>query len=107
MDRREEILVRILKNVIDDDSNFMFAGTYCYLWQGGNSGTGRGGGYGRMSINSHTAAVHRVMFTHYYGYIPAKKQIDHLCRNRLCCNPLHLEMVSHKENCKRRDNLET
>jgi hypothetical protein len=29
-------------------------------------------------------------------------QVDHLCNNRLCCNPEHLELVTHQENQKRR-----
>lgn len=77
--------------------------TGCWVWQGPTSGDGRGGGYGRMSLNGQTVAVHRVVFTHYYGYIPGRKHIDHKCGNRLCCNPLHLEMVSHRENMRRRD----
>jgi hypothetical protein len=55
-----------------------------------------------MSLNGQTVAVHKVMFTHEHGFIPGKKQIDHKCRNRLCCSPSHLEMVSHRENQKRR-----
>ena len=56
-----------------------------------------------MSVHSASAAVHRVMFTCYYGYIPNRIQVDHKCSERLCCNPDHLEAVTHKENCKRRD----
>lgn len=33
-----------------------------------------------------------------------KSKVDHLCNNnRLCCNPKHLEAVTHKQNCRRRD----
>ncbi len=53
-----------------------------------------------MSLDGATVAVHRVVWTHYNGYIPPKKQIDHRCENRLCCNPLHLQMVTHKRNQK-------
>ena len=74
----------------------------CHLWRGPTSGTGRGGGYGRMSLNGQTVATHIVAFTHYYGYVPSKKQIDHLCNNRLCCNPAHLELTSHLTNQRRR-----
>jgi Schitoviridae HNH endonuclease len=74
----------------------------CWVWQGSHSGTGRGGGYPRMKLDGQTVAVHRVSYTHFYGYVPGKKQIDHLCRNRLCVNPHHLEMVTHKENQRRR-----
>ncbi|PHR93206.1 MAG: HNH endonuclease [Robiginitomaculum sp.] len=77
--------------------------TGCWIWLGPHSGTGRGGGYPRMNLNGQTVAVHRVMYTHEHGYIPGKKQIDHKCRNRLCVNPSHLELVTHKENQKRRD----
>ena len=33
--------------------------------------------------------------------IPQDKEIDHLCRNRKCVNPNHLEIVTHRENCQR------
>ena len=78
----------------------------CWEWQGGHSGYGRGGGYGRMSVDGHTMAVHRVVYMLEHGPIPTKKQIDHKCRNRLCCNPDHLEMVTHKENQRRRSGSE-
>ncbi len=75
----------------------------CHLWTGPDSGDGRGGGYGRMSLDGQTVAVHLVAYTHYFGYIPGKKKVDHLCNQRRCCNPQHLELVTHRENCKRRD----
>ena len=55
-----------------------------------------------MGLDGQTVAVHLVIFTHFYGYIPGKKQIDHLCCQRLCCNPAHLELVSHLRNQRRR-----
>lgn len=70
----------------------------CWVWKGPTSGGGRGGGYGRMSLDGATVAVHRTMFVVECGPIPPRKQIDHTCGNRLCCNPAHLEMVTHKEN---------
>jgi len=80
--------------------------TACWEWQGGTSGDSestRGHGYGRISVHGHMAAVHRVMWSLVHGYLPAKKQIDHKCKNRLCCNPQHLQMVTHKQNQKLRD----
>lgn len=74
----------------------------CWIWTGPDSGEGKGGGYGRMSLNGQTVAVHLVMFTHFHGYIPSKRQVDHTCNNRRCCNPDHLELVTHLENQKRR-----
>ena len=97
---RREIINRIVENIkICDQTN-------CWVWQGATSGkedknkTGRG--YGRISIRGHTSAVHRVMYVCYYGYIPNKIQVDHLCFNRLCCNPEHLEAVTPKKNNKRK-----
>lgn len=78
--------------------------SHCWEWTGPNSGSGRGGDYARMCLDGQTVAVHRVMFTNANGFIPGKKQIDHKCRNRRCVNPDHLEMVTHKQNQKRRDN---
>lgn len=98
--RRNEIIERIYERVEVVDTGYVHEDmpSPCHLWQGPTSGTGRGGGYGRMSLNSQTVATHLVVYTHYFGYIPGKKQIDHKCNNRLCCNPAHLEMVSHLRN---------
>lgn len=76
----------------------------CWEWQGADSGKGNGAGrgYGRISIDGHTSAVHRVMWSCVNGYLPHKKQIDHKCNNRICCNPDHLELVTCKQNHKRR-----
>jgi len=99
-ERRDCILKRIHERVEVRDMGFVLNNqpSPCHIWIGPDSGTGRGGGYGRMSLNSQTVAVHLVVFTHFYGYIPGKKQVDHKCNNRLCCNPAHLELVSHLRN---------
>lgn len=107
-DRRKDIIERIESRCNIKELGFILDGkpSPCHIWTGPDSGKGNGAGrgYGRMSLSGQTVAVHLVVYTHYYGYIPGKKTIDHLCNNRLCCNPAHLEMVSHKENCKRRSN---
>ena len=102
--RRNEIIERLQSRCLIVDTGFILNDhpSPCYLWQGPTSGTGWGGNYGRMSLNGQTVATHIVAFTHYYGYVPSKKQIDHLCNNRLCCNPAHLELVSHLTNQRRR-----
>lgn len=103
-DRRHSIITKVETKCDIVDTGFTIDNkpSPCHLWNGPTSGNGRGGGYGRMSLNGHTVAVHLVVYTHYYGYIPGNKQIDHLCNNRLCCNPAHLEMVSHITNQRRR-----
>lgn len=105
MCRRTEIEEKISGNTKVEYLGFEIDGlpSPCHLWQGSHSGTGRGGGYPRMSLSGQTVAVHIVSYVNKNGYVPGKKQIDHLCNNRMCVNPDHLEMVTHKQNQKRRD----
>lgn len=99
MCRRTDINKKIASNVVVQSAGFSSA---CHIWTGSDSGSGRGGGYPRMCLDGQTVAVHRVVYTNVYGYVPSKKQIDHLCRNRMCVNPDHLEMVTHRENQRRK-----
>ena len=55
------------------------------------------------NLDGHTVAVHRALWVTLNGYLPSKKQLDHLCKNRACVRPDHLEPVTHKTNQKRRD----
>jgi hypothetical protein len=102
--RRNEIIERLQSRCEIVDTGFLLNEhpSPCHLWTGPTSGTGRGGNYGRMSLNGQTVATHIVAYTHYYGYVPSKKQIDHLCNQRLCCNPAHLELVTLLTNQRRR-----
>ena len=100
--RRERIIQKVRSRTVFAPSPEGIEGD-CHLWTGGTSGEGRRGGYPRMCLDGATMAVHRVVYTHYNGIIAHKKQIDHKCKNRLCVNPDHLEMVTHKENQRRRD----
>ncbi len=56
-----------------------------------------------MSLDGQTVAVHIVAYTNRFGFVPGKKQIDHMCNNRMCVNSDHLQMVTHKKNQKLRD----
>lgn len=66
----------------------------CWVW----TGTQRGKGYGRIQMRSNGMSVHRFAYEEFIGKIPAGMQIDHLCMNKLCANPEHLEVVTNKEN---------
>jgi len=58
-------------------------------------------GYGRATFEDRTQNAHRVAYVLTHGTIPAGLHVDHLCRNRLCCNPAHLEPVTVRENLHR------
>jgi len=47
--------------------------------------------------------AHRAVYQLLVGPIPLGLQIDHLCRNRVCVNPAHLEAVTQRENIRRSD----
>lgn len=70
----------------------------CWEWQGYIHTSG----YGRY-YKSHgkTFLVHREMYKYVKGEIPEDLVIDHLCRNRKCANPDHMEVVTRGENVLR------
>jgi len=69
----------------------------CWEWQGAKMGNG----YGKVNINRKTPPVHRVVYEMFNGPVPKHLDMDHLCRNRGCANPEHLEPVTRSENLRR------
>lgn len=60
-------------------------------------------GYGQFKVHPDNRLAHRVAYELARGPIPDGLTIDHLCRNKLCQNPSHLEVVTIAENIRRRD----
>jgi len=58
-------------------------------------------GYGVLNDSHRPKHAHRVSYQLFVGPIPLHMTIDHLCRNRPCVNPAHLEVVSRGENTLR------
>lgn len=89
----------------------------CWLWLAGTGSKG----YGRFGIHGHLQGpkvwdAHRVAYTLTFGPIPTGMEIDHVCHtqsttctagmecpHRMCVNPKHLQLVTHRENAVRRD----
>jgi hypothetical protein len=73
----------------------------CIEWTAATDGTG----YGKFQVepghNGRLGQAHRWYYEHSVGPIPSSLHLDHLCRNRLCVNPEHLEPVTHQENILR------
>jgi DNA-binding XRE family transcriptional regulator len=58
-------------------------------------------GYGKITLDGRSYLSHRVGYTIHKGPIPDGFVVDHLCRNRKCCNPEHLEAIPGRENVLR------
>lgn len=71
----------------------------CWLWTGGK--TLGYGVLGRGKRGSGQIKAHQFSYELHKGSIPEGKEPDHLCRVPACCNPDHLEAVTHRENCLR------
>ena len=72
----------------------------CWNWTGAVSTRG----YGVIGVTAHrTDYAHRVSYRLAGGVLPSDRRftLDHLCRNSLCVNPGHLELVAQRENIHR------
>lgn len=83
-------LVRLLRDVRFDDSG-------CWIWTGPVDHEG----YGRIYHLGKRVRAHRLSHQLFVGELAPGLVVDHVCRNKACVNPEHLELVSQAENVKR------
>lgn len=70
----------------------------CWIWTASKNGKG----YGQIAVKPHRPALaHRIAWQLANGFVPDGMQLDHLCRNRACVNPDHLEVVDNRTNTLR------
>lgn len=69
----------------------------CWNWTAGQVPNG----YGKFWIDNHTLIAHRWLYEKLVGPVPRDMTLDHVCRNRLCVNPGHLDIVTTRENVLR------
>lgn len=75
-----DVLARFDKKVIRTET--------CWIWQGALDN-----GYGHFSIGYKNYGAHVFAYIRAKGNVPVDLQVDHLCRNRACVNPDHMEAV--------------
>lgn len=74
---------------------------FCWIWTGAICGHG----YGNFHAYGKYYRAHRFAYEYFVGKIGPNLDLDHLCRNRKCVNPRHLEPVSRQENLLRGDTI--
>lgn len=95
----------MIKNIVDrfwskvdkTSSTTFYKNTRCWNWVATLKSTG----YGSFWYSGKMVSSHRFTYKLKHGKIPKGLELDHLCRNRKCCNPNHLETVTHQENMQR------
>lgn len=85
----QPIVERFLPNVA------MNLNTGCWDWKGGTTL-----GYATMSINGKNVRVHRYLYELHNGAVPADWDVHHVCENRACVNPEHLQAMSKSDHTR-------
>ncbi len=72
----------------------------CHVWQAALTGKG----YGTFYNGQKDEAAYRFSYRTFVGEIPPELELDHLCDQRDCVNPAHLEPKTHQQNAERAAN---
>ena len=88
--RKIPVWARIMQRIEEDSAG-------CWNWVGHKNIDG----YGIISIKDRPKYAHRIAYEEFVGPVDDGKFIDHICRNRICVNPEHMESVTSRENTLR------
>lgn len=77
---------------------FVIKTPFCWVWRAPHPS-----GYGFLRVDGKKRAAHRWLFERTVCLVPQGFELDHLCRNRACVRPDHLEIVTRRENVLRGD----
>jgi hypothetical protein len=94
MTRMRDLRERILERVAEQDGGYS---SPCWISDRATNGVG----YTQIWVGQEKFYTHRLAYQIFVGPIPDGLHIDHLCRQRACCNPVHLEPVTPRENVLR------
>ena len=96
MSKRRSSLDRFARHIALTDSG-------CIEWLSGLAGSGYGHFHTTQGpgVPARDVYAHRWSYEYHVGPIASGLHIDHLCRNRKCVNPDHLEVVTQRENTLR------
>ena len=89
--RKEPPITRLLDKTVFNTE------TGCWEWTASRTN----GGYGAVRMPGLANVAHRALYILLVGGVPEGLHLDHLCRNKLCVNPDHLEPVTQQENNRR------
>lgn len=98
---RRPVADRLWEKVVFEGPTFVEALGPCWEWTAALNHAG----YGIIGIDRASRLTHRVAYELLVGPIPEGLTLDHLCRNRACVRPSHLEPVTHQINVLRGEGL--
>lgn len=80
--------------------------TECWVWLKYCETKGRSQGYPKIQVEGRKRRAHRWYYENWYKVeLRQDEHLDHLCKNRSCVNPEHLEVVDELENHRRRSKI--